>query len=72
MKQIKEDTLELEGTVLNLLPGAKFIVQSNDLKIRAGLSGKMRQNLIKIIVGDKVRLEVSSSCLTEGRITFRL
>ena len=69
----KKDVLELEGTVLEALKGANFRVQIDDTDqvILAHVSGKIRKNFIKILVGDKVTCELSPYDLTKGRITFR-
>lgn len=71
MKQ-KDGVIELEGVVTGILPGARFEVLCGDLKIRASLSGKMRMHQIKILMGDKVKVETSDVCFTEGRIIYRL
>lgn len=71
----KEDMIEVEGTVVNCLPGATFEVRVdgvNDHKVLAHLSGKMRMHYIKITVGDKVQLELSPYDLSKGRITYRV
>ena len=68
----KEDVLEVEGTVLEALPNANFKVKlSNDVIITAHISGKLRMNYIKILPGDKVKIEVSIYDPTKGRITWR-
>ena len=69
----KKDVLELEGIVLEALPGANFRVQLDDTEqvILAHVSGKIRKNFIKILVGDQVTCEISPYDLTKGRITFR-
>jgi translation initiation factor IF-1 len=68
----KEDLLELEGQVEELLPNAMFRVRVNDsYLVTAVINGRMRQNRIQILLGDKVRLEVSAYDLTKGRITYR-
>jgi translation initiation factor IF-1 len=69
----KEDVLELDGVVLESLPNANFRVQLDDTDqvILAHVSGKIRKNFIKILVGDKVTCEISPYDLTKGRITFR-
>jgi len=68
----KEDVIEVEGTVLEALPNAMFQVElDNGHKILAHISGKLRMNFIKILPGDKVRLELSPYDLTRGRITWR-
>ena len=68
----KEDVIEVEGTVLEALPNAMFQVElENGHKILAHISGKLRMNFIKILPGDKVKLELSPYDLTSGRITWR-
>ncbi|MBP5427306.1 MAG: translation initiation factor IF-1 [Clostridiales bacterium] len=68
----KEDVIEVEGTVLEALPNAMFQVElENGHKILAHISGKLRMNFIRILPGDKVRLELSPYDLTRGRITWR-
>lgn len=68
----KEDVVEVEGTVIEPLPNAMFRVQlDNGHKVLAHISGKMRMHYIKILPGDKVKVEVSPYDLTRGRITFR-
>jgi translation initiation factor IF-1 len=66
------DKIEVEGKVLEALPNAMFKVElDNGHKILAHISGKMRMNFIKILPGDKVRMELSPYDLTRGRIVFR-
>jgi translation initiation factor IF-1 len=68
----KEELIETEGTVLEALPNAMFRVQlENGHRVLAHVSGKMRMNFIRILPGDKVKLELSPYDLTRGRITFR-
>ena len=68
----KEDVIELEGTVLEALPNAMFQVElENGHKILAHISGKMRMHYIKILAGDRVKVEMSPYDLTKGRISFR-
>ena len=68
----KEDNIELEGLVVETLPNTKFKVKlENDHIITAHISGKMRKNYIRILTGDKVKVEMSPYDLTKGRITFR-
>ncbi len=68
----KDDNLELEGTVVEKLPNATFRVElENGHRILAVISGKLRMNFIKIVPGDKVRVEMSPYDLTKGRITWR-
>ena len=69
----KEDVIEVEGTVLEALPNAMFQVElDNGHKILAHISGKIRKNFIRILPGDKVKVEMTPYDLTKGRITFRL
>jgi translation initiation factor IF-1 len=68
----KEDLLEFEGSVTELLPNAMFRVQlDNGHMVLAHTSGKMRKNRIRVLVGDKVNVEMTPYDLTKGRITFR-
>lgn len=68
----KEDVIEIEGTVKEPLPNAMFRVElENGHVVLAHISGKMRMNFIRILPGDKVKLEVSPYDLTRGRITYR-
>ena len=68
----KEDAIELEGTVLEALPNAMFRVElENGHKILAHISGKMRMHYIKILPGDKVKVEMTPYDLSKGRISFR-
>mmetsp|Transcript_33789 Transcript_33789/g.88928 ORF Transcript_33789/g.88928 Transcript_33789/m.88928 type:complete len:120 (-) Transcript_33789:354-713(-) len=69
----ERDMLELEGTVIESMRGANFRVQLDDTDqiIMAFVSGKIRKNYIKVLVGDKVTCELSPYDLTKGRITFR-
>ena len=68
----KEDLLEFEGSVTELLPNAMFRVQlENKHKVLAHISGKMRKNFIRILAGDKVAVELSPYDLTRGRIVYR-
>ena len=68
----KEDVIEVEGTVIEPLPNAMFRVQlENGHKVLANVSGKMRMHFIKILPGDRVKVELSAYNLTRGRITFR-
>jgi translation initiation factor IF-1 len=69
---VKEDAIEVVGTVLEPLPNAMFRVElENGHKVLAHISGKMRMHFIKILPGDKVRMELSPYDLTRGRITYR-
>lgn len=68
----KEESIETEGVVVDVLPGTMFRVKlSNDHVVLAHISGKMRKNFIRIVPGDKVRVEMSPYDLTKARITFR-
>ena len=68
----KNDTIEVEGKILEVLPGYKFRVElSNKHEIEAHVSGKMRMNNIRIVEGDTLVLELSPYDLTRGRITYR-
>ena len=68
----KEESIELEGTVLESLPNAMFRVElENGHKILAHISGKMRMHFIRILPGDKVKVQLSPYDLTRGRITYR-
>ena len=69
----KEELIETEGTVIEALPNAMFKVElENGHRVLAHVSGKMRMNFIRILPGDKVKLELSPYDLTRGRITFRV
>ncbi len=68
----KDDVIEVEGVILEKLPNAMFHVElENGHKILAHISGKLRMNFIRIIPGDKVRIEMSPYDLTKGRIIWR-
>ena len=68
----KADVIEVEGKVLEKLPNAMFSVElENGHQILAHISGKLRQNFIRILPGDKVTLELSPYDLTKGRIIWR-
>ena len=68
----KEDVIELEGKVEDLLKGGDFKVRlENGHTVEARVSGKMRMNKIRILPGDTVTLEISPYDLTRGRITYR-
>ena len=68
----KEDAIEVMGTVLETLPNAMFRVElDNGHKVLAHISGKMRMHYIKILPGDKVKIELSPYDLGRGRIIFR-
>ena len=68
----KQVAIEQEGIIVETLPNAMFKVElSNGHVILAHISGKMRQNFIRILLGDRVKVEMSPYDLTKGRITFR-
>lgn len=68
----KEEKIEVEGTVVEALPSTQFRVElENGHKVLAYLSGKMRKYYIRILLGDRVRVEISPYDLTRGRITYR-
>ncbi len=68
----KEDVIEVEGIVTDSLPNTVFKVKlENGHEVLAHISGKLRMNYIKILPGDKVKLELSPYDLTKGRITWR-
>ena len=68
----KEDVIEVEGVVLETLPNAFFrVALENGHEITAHISGKLRQNYIKILTGDRVTIELSPYDLSRGRITWR-
>ncbi len=68
----KEDKIEMEDTVVEALPGTQFRVElDNGHEVLAYLSGKMRRYYIRILLGDRVRVEVSPYDLSRGRITYR-
>lgn len=69
----KEEQIELEGVVLETLPNTMFRVKlDNGHVITAHISGKMRKHYIRILTGDRVRVEMSPYDLSKGRITFRM
>jgi translation initiation factor IF-1 len=68
----KEEAIEVEGVITESLPNAMFRVElENGHKILAHVSGKIRMNFIRILPGDKVKVELSPYDLSRGRITFR-
>lgn len=71
----KEDKLEVDGVVIEALPASEFLVRLDgypeDHLVRASISGKIRINNIRIITGDKVKVEISTYDLQKGRITYR-
>lgn len=68
------ELIELEGVVTEVLPNSTFRVKVENMEnpLMCYMGGKLKQNKIKVILGDSVRLEVSSYDLSKGRITFRL
>jgi translation initiation factor IF-1 len=72
MGKKKESKIELEGTVIEALPGTQFRVRlDSGHEVLAYLSGKMRKYYIRILLGDRVRVELSPYDLTRGRIVYR-
>ena len=76
VKKVKDDVIEVEAVVIESLPNAMFRCAINGAAetqppILATISGKIRKNWVKILVGDKVTIELSPYDLTRGRITFR-
>ena len=70
---MSKDVIEFEGTIIESLPNAMFQVKlENGHEILAHISGKNRKNFIKILPGDKVKVEMTPYDLTRGRITYRL
>ncbi|MFN3822263.1 MAG: translation initiation factor IF-1 [bacterium] len=68
----EEEKIQVEGTVIEALPGTQFRVRlENNHEVLAYLSGKMRKYYIRILLGDKVRVEMSPYDLTRGRIVYR-
>ena len=69
----KEEAIEVEGKVIELLPNAMFKVElENEHQVLAHISGKMRKHFIRILPGDRVRCELSPYDLSRGRIVYRL
>jgi translation initiation factor IF-1 len=68
----KEDAIEVEGKVIEPLPNAMFTVEmDNGHRVLAHISGKMRKHFIRILPGDRVKVELSPYDLTRGRIVYR-
>lgn len=68
----KEDHIEMEGTVIETLPNTMFRVQlENGHVVTAHISGRMRKHYIRILTGDKVKVELTPYDLSKGRITYR-
>jgi translation initiation factor IF-1 len=71
-ENLKEEGIEVQGTVLEKFPGGMFSVQLEQKQVVLGhLSGRLRKNRIRILPGDRVTLELSPYDLTRGRITYR-
>jgi len=71
-EKVKKSAIEVEGKVLDVLPGGQFRVElENKHTVIAHVSGKIRMNYIRILPGDTVTLELSEYDLTRGRITYR-
>jgi translation initiation factor IF-1 len=69
----KQGVIEFEGTIKESLPNAMFRVElDNGHRVLAHISGKIRKNFIKILPGDRVRVELTPYDLTRGRITYRI
>lgn len=69
----KKDVIEVTGKVIESLPNAQFKVQlDTGQEILAHISGKIRKNYIRVLIGDKVKIELSPYDLTRGRITYRV
>mgnify|MGYP002729428417 FL=1 len=72
LNMAKEESIEMQGTILETLPNTMFRVQlDNGHIVMAHISGKMRKNYIRILTGDKVTVQITPYDLTKGRITFR-
>ena len=72
-RMAKDDVIEMEGTVQETLPNTMFRVQlENGHVITAHISGRMRKHYIRILTGDKVKVEMTPYDLTKGRITYRM
>lgn len=68
----KEESIEMEGTVLETLPNTRFKVElDNNHVVVAHISGRMRKNYIRILTGDRVTVQLTPYDLTKGRIVFR-
>jgi translation initiation factor IF-1 len=70
---MSSDVIEMEGTITEALPNAMFRVNlQNGVEVLAHISGRIRKNFIRILPGDKVKVELSPYDLTRGRITYRV
>ena len=68
----KEDQIEMDGTIIDTLPNTMFRVElENGHIVTAHISGKMRKHYIRILTGDKVKVEITPYDLSKGRITYR-
>jgi len=73
IKMAKEDQIEMDGKVIDTLPNTMFRVElENGHIVTAHISGKMRKHYIRILTGDKVKVEMIPYDLSKGRITFRM
>lgn len=73
MAKEKEDVIEMEGTIKDALPNAYFRVElDNGAIVLSHISGRIRKNFIRILPGDRVKVEISPYDLTRGRITYRM
>ncbi|MBN9524107.1 translation initiation factor IF-1 [bacterium] len=73
MQKVKEEAIEVEGRVKTALPNTVFLVELDiGGEVMARIGGKMRKHYIRIIPGDRVKVEISPYDLTKGRITFRI
>lgn len=69
---VKEELIELDGKVTDILPNAMFrVTLENDHVVLAHTCGKMRKNRIRVLVGDRVKVEMTRYDLTKGRLTYR-
>ena len=69
----KEDVIEMDGVVMETLPNTMFRVElENGHVVTAHISGRMRKNYIRILTGDKVKVELTPYDLSKGRITYRM
>lgn len=69
---MKEEAIQTEGTIIEVLPNAMFRVElDNGHRVLAHVSGKMRMHFIRIVAGDRVKLELSPYDLSKGRIIYR-
>ena len=72
-EKMAKDVIEIEGTILESMPNAMFRVElENGHEILAHISGKIRKNFIRILPGDRVKVEMTPYDLSKGRITFRM